>query len=343
MSYRMDLNDFLQDRYQVIDEIGRGGMGSVFLALDHRFSKRVCVVKEMLDHLSTPSGQEEAVRRFNQEADMLASLNHPGIPYVFDRFNEGNRHYLVMEYISGMDLHKALSAYMEDYGAPFPENEVAKIIYQVTEILDYLHGRNPPVYHRDVKPHNMIITLEGRLKLVDFGIAKVFRNEQKGTGIGTEGYAAPEQYKGFADHRTDFYALGASMHHLLTGRDPQFETPFDFPPIHTLNPLITEGMEELIEWLLRPNPGDRPENAGLIRSHLLQRYPTLEQQILEQRRDKGSVGMLIEHYSSMARKTRTGQMLCPHCLTLNRKQARFCKECGAALGSDIRREGGGKH
>lgn len=330
-SGRLQQFSLIQNRYQIIEEIGRGGMGAVYLALDHRFAKRICVVKEMLDYYTSSQDAFDAVQRFNREADTLATLNHPGIPYVFDRFTEGHRHYLVMEYVSGLDLNKTLKAYMQEYNQPLPEDDVADYLYHLTVILEYLHEKHPPIFHRDIKPHNIIINMDGHLKLVDFGIAKVFQNVQKGTGIGTQGYAAPEQYKGLVDHRTDIYALGATVHHLLTGRDPQYETPFDYPPVQSFVSTISDGMNQLVSWMLQPNPNDRPQSAKEIRKYLLDLSDTLEQSILLKQGRERPVGQLIARYASQARRTKDGQQLCPKCLTLNREHGRFCKECGHAL------------
>lgn len=332
-SGRLEEYALLQGRYQIIEEIGRGGMGAVYIALDHRFAKRICVVKEMLDYYQSSADATDALQRFNREADTLATLNHPGIPYVFDRFTEGNRHYLVMEYVSGLDLNKTLKAYMQESGEPIPEEDVADYLYHLTIILDYLHEKRPPIYHRDIKPHNIIINMEGRLKLVDFGIAKVFQNAQRGTGIGTQGYAAPEQYKGLVDHRTDLYALGATMHHLLTGRDPQYETPFDYPEVQSFVPQLSDGMNQLITWMLQPNPDHRPQGAIAVREALLHMSDTLEHSILQNKGTERPVGQLIMRYASQARITKNGQKLCPKCLSLNRGAGRFCKECGHALES----------
>lgn len=332
-SGRLQENSLLQGRYQIVEEIGRGGMGAVYLALDHRFSKRICVIKEMLDYFQSGAEAQDALQRFNREADTLATLNHPGIPYVFDRFTEGNRHYLVMEYVSGLDLNKTLKAYMQEAQQPIPEQDVTDYLYHLTNILEYLHEKRPPIYHRDIKPHNIIINMEGRLKLVDFGIAKVFQNQQRGTGIGTQGYAAPEQYKGLVDHRTDLYALGATMHHLLTGRDPQYETPFDYPPVQSFVATISDGMNRLIAWLLEPNPEHRPQGAREVREALLDMSDEVEQSILQNKGIHRPVGMLITRYASQARMTKNGQKLCPKCLSLNRETGRFCRECGHALES----------
>ncbi|MBT9544391.1 MAG: protein kinase [Candidatus Sericytochromatia bacterium] len=251
-------NAVLQGRYQITKLIGQGGMGAIYLADDLRFSRRVAVIKEMLDHFTDPDQRRTATSNFDREAEMLANLKHMGIPEVYDRFTEGNRHYLVMEYIDGADLEQRLLA--QD-NAPFEEHEVLDWSVQICEILSYLHEQDPAIVYRDMKPANLILNKKGKIYVVDFGIARHFNPTKKGTMIGTQGYAPPEQYRGQVEPRSDIYALAATVHHLLTGRDPQGEAPFSFPPLREENPKISPPMEKLVARCLSMEPEARFKNA----------------------------------------------------------------------------------
>jgi ABC-type branched-subunit amino acid transport system substrate-binding protein/serine/threonine protein kinase len=258
-------NTILQDRYRITQLLGQGGMGAVYLAQDTRFSSKTCVIKEMLDHFNDPEQRAQATESFHREADMLAQMKHVGIPEVFDRFTESNRHYLVMEYINGTDLEQRLI----DNGGPFTEKEVIAWCIQCCDVLSYLHHQKPPIIYRDMKPANVITTNWGKVYLVDFGIARFFNPVSRGTMIGTQGYAPPEQYRGQVEPRSDLYALGATMHYLLTGRDPQNEPPFSFPPVKSLNPDISDEMEMLILKALDPEVENRYASADAMLGQLM--------------------------------------------------------------------------
>ncbi|MGV3525909.1 MAG: protein kinase domain-containing protein [Candidatus Sericytochromatia bacterium] len=252
-------NTVLQGRYQITKRIGQGGMGAIYLADDLRFSQRVAVVKEMLDHFTDPEQRRLATHNFDREAEMLANLKHPGIPEVYDRFTEGNRHYLVMEYVNGSDLEQRM---MNQDNAPFEEEQVIDWAIQICEILSYMHRQNPPIVYRDMKPANLILNEEGRIYVVDFGIARHFNPTKKGTMIGTQGYAPPEQYRGQVEPRSDIYALAATLHHLLTGRDPQAEAPFTFPTVRELNSRVSVQTDKLIARCLNMEAEGRYRDAA---------------------------------------------------------------------------------
>ena len=147
---------------------------------------------------------------------MLAQLANEHIPRIFDRFSEANRHYLVMEYIDGDTLEDELRS----NSGKLPPARVIEIARQILTTLEYLHNLEPPVIYRDLKPSNVMVTRDGMAKLIDFGIARHFAPLSNATMIGTQGYAPPEQYRGRVETRSDLYALGATMHHALSGRDP---------------------------------------------------------------------------------------------------------------------------
>lgn len=249
----LDPDTLLQGRYRIAKLIGQGGMGAIYLAKDTRFSNKQCVIKEMLDYFTDPEMRQRATQNFHREADLLSRLRHEGIPEVYDRFTEGNRHYLVMQYIDGIDLEQM----MLDKDGHFEERDVLGWSMQICDLLSYLHHQKPPIIYRDMKPANLILSRKTRVYMVDFGIARHFNPVSKGTMIGTQGYAPPEQYRGQEEPRSDIYALGATMHHLLTGRDPQTEPPFSFPAVRQLNPRVSAATEKIISKALQNDPDKR--------------------------------------------------------------------------------------
>jgi outer membrane protein assembly factor BamB/tRNA A-37 threonylcarbamoyl transferase component Bud32 len=237
----------LQERYEVEQVIGYGGMSTVYRGRDMRFTKvvRTVAIKEMFDISTDPLARQEKFKMFEREASMLATLSHASIPKIFDFFAQFDRNYVVMEYIEGRNLESLL----EERGAPMDERDVLEWAIQLCDVLSYLHNQKPhSIVFRDMKPSNVMLSEAGKLRLVDFGIAKVFLEDKKGTMIGTEGYSPPEQYKGVALPVGDIYALGATMHQLLTNSDPRLEVPFTFHERmpRALNPAITPQTEAII-------------------------------------------------------------------------------------------------
>jgi hypothetical protein len=257
----------LQNRYRIERLLGGGGMGMVYLARDQRLSNRPCAIKEMVDHFIDPAQRLEANEYFAREADTLAQLKHPAIPAITDRFDDAaNRHYLVMEYVEGRNLEEELAA---NGGEPLSEGLVIDIARQLCDVLAYLHAFSPPVVYRDMKPSNVMLTPKGRAVLIDFGIARLFKGARKGTMIGTLGFAPPEQYQGQVDPRSDIYSLGATLHYVLTGRDPEKNPPFSFPPLRTLRPEISSNLAAAIDGALAYKVEDRPASIHGFRDLLL--------------------------------------------------------------------------
>jgi outer membrane protein assembly factor BamB/tRNA A-37 threonylcarbamoyl transferase component Bud32 len=237
----------LQGRYEVLSVQGVGGMGAVYRARDLRFSavEKIVAVKEMSNTAPDARLRRIGIQNFEREANILASLSHPSIPKIFDYFSEGQRSYLVLEFIEGETLEDLLEANPQ----PFTQEEVVEWALQICDVLAYLHSHKPPVIFRDIKPGNLMMRHhDGRIMVVDFGIAKVFEHGARGTMIGTEGYSPPEQYRGAAEPRGDLYALAATLHHLLTGRDPRLEPPFTFHerPIRQFNANISPELESVV-------------------------------------------------------------------------------------------------
>ena len=237
----------LQSRYEILSVQGVGGMGAVYRARDLRFSavEKIVAVKEMNNTAPDARLRRIGIQNFEREANILASLSHPSIPKIFDYFSEGQRSYLVLEFIDGETLEILLEANVQ----PFTQEEVVEWALQICDVMAYLHSHKPPVIFRDIKPGNLMMRHhDGRIMVIDFGIAKVFEHGARGTMIGTEGYSPPEQYRGAAEPRGDLYALGATLHHLLTGRDPRLEPPFTFHerPIRQFNANIAPELEAVV-------------------------------------------------------------------------------------------------
>ncbi len=260
----------LLERYLIQDVIGVGGMGSVYRARDLHFPNvvKLVAVKEMINTAPDPVVRQTIVQNFEREANLLATLNHPAIPRIYDYFSEENRSYLVLEYIHGKDLEAVIS----ETDGFLTEEQVLTWAIELCDVLAFLHGHKPdPIIFRDMKPSNVMIDHNGDVKLVDFGIAKTFQAGQKGTMIGTEGYSPPEQYRGEATPLADLYALGATLHHALSRRDPRMEPPFSFEerPIRKINPGISSELETVISTSLAYNPEDRFPTIAEMKDSLL--------------------------------------------------------------------------
>jgi outer membrane protein assembly factor BamB/tRNA A-37 threonylcarbamoyl transferase component Bud32 len=247
-----------------------GGMGSVYRARDLHFPNvvKLVAVKEMINTAPDLLIRQTIVQNFEREANMLATLNHPSIPRIYDYFTQDDRSYLVLEFIHGKDLEAVIS----DTNGFLPEDQVISWAIQLCDVLSYLHSHKPdPVIFRDMKPSNVMINHSGDVVLVDFGIAKPFQSGQKGTMIGTEGYSPPEQYRGEAGPLADIYSLGATLHHAITRRDPRLEPPFSFAerPVRRINTNVSNEFEAVINVALQYNPSDRFPNTDAMKEALM--------------------------------------------------------------------------
>ncbi len=245
-------------------------MGSVYRARDLHFPNvtKLVAVKEMINTAPDPLTRQTIIHNFEREANLLATLNHASIPRIYDYFSEEDRSYLVLEFVHGKDLEAIIS----DTAGFLPEEQVLTWAIQLCDVLAFLHGHKPdPIVFRDIKPSNIMINSNGDVILVDFGIAKTFQVGQKGTMIGTEGYSPPEQYRGEASPSVDIYALGATLHHALTRRDPRLEPPFSFGerPLRRINSRVSPEVEAVIDTALQYNPAERFAGALEMKEALI--------------------------------------------------------------------------
>ena len=257
----------LAGRYQLLSRIGQGGMGAVYKASDTRFNNRPIAIKEMSSAGLPPARLQEAEAAFEREAHLLADLLHPNLPRIYDSFTENERSYLVMDFIEG----ETIEEYLEHVGGgPLPVETVLKWAEQLCDVLNYLHTHQPPIIFRDLKPANVMISENGHIYLIDFGIARIFKpgKQHDTVALGSPGYAAPEQYgKAQSTPRSDIYSLGALLHHLLTGVDPS-EQPFFFRPASQLNPAVDPVLEALLQQMLEMDAEKRPASAQDVLNRL---------------------------------------------------------------------------
>jgi serine/threonine protein kinase/thioredoxin-like negative regulator of GroEL len=265
-------------RYTIEKLIAQGGMGAVYRANDIRFN-RPCAVKEMLDEFRQESERAQAIEWFSREATLLLDLNHLCIPRVRDFFAENGRNYLVMDFIEGYTLAQMLEMDGNVKGlngaSGITEAHARSWMRQIVSVLSYLHGQTPPIIFRDLKPSNIMVTKRDEIKLIDFGIARTFQSQRQATVIMTIGYAPPEQMHGLPEPRSDIYALGATIHRLLTRHDPVNNKPtiFTFPSTRTLRPDISAAFDQIIMRALAMNIEQRWSSAEEMERAILNLPP----------------------------------------------------------------------
>jgi len=260
-------NVVLKQRYRVIAPVGSGGMGAVYKAEDIQLGHRLVALKEMRQSGIDAHQLPQAVAAFRKEATMLARLQHPNLPSIFDHFEENGRWYLVMSFLEG----ETLQDYLNRKGGKLPLDEALHIGMQLCTVLGYLHQQRPaPIIFRDLKPANIMRTADGHIYLIDFGIARHFNPEQtKDTAYyASMGYAPPEQY-GLTQTtpRSDIYSLGVVLHQMLSGRNPSL-SPFHFPSLLSLSPALPVSLATLVSHMLDPDPQKRPANVQTVRQVL---------------------------------------------------------------------------
>lgn len=253
LSTKVDV--YIDGKYEILKEIGRGGMSVVYLARDNRLNKQWAIKEIKLggtDQKSVIIGNSSEV-----EINMMKKLDHPALPRIVDIINNGDLMYVVMDFIEGRSMDKVL---LEE--GPQPEDVVMDWAKQLSEALHYLHSQKPPIIYRDMKPANIMLKPEGTIKVIDFGIAREVKDNSGDTAVlGTPGYAPPEQYQGKSDIRSDIYALGMTLHHLLTGENPRF-AGYEYFPVRSWNPSLSEGIESIINKCVATSPNDRYQNCA---------------------------------------------------------------------------------
>ena len=250
-----EIGTVIDGKYEVLREIGHGGMSVVYLAMDTHLNKQ-WAVKEIRKK-GSGKNDEIIVNSLLAEANMMKRLDHPSLPRIVDIIDNGITIYVVMDYIEGESLDKILA----EFGAQ-PEEKVIDWAMQIADALSYLHSQKPPIIYRDMKPANVMLKPEGNIKIIDFGIAREYKEQNLAdtTVLGTKGYAPPEQYSGQTDPRSDIYALGMTMHHLLTGVDPRSGEAY--APVRQWNPEISEGIEYIINKCVEPAAENRYQSCS---------------------------------------------------------------------------------
>lgn len=248
----------IDEKYEILKLIGQGGMSRVYLAMDKRLNKQ-WAIKE-IEKRAKDKNNEIVIQSAIAEANLIKQLDHPAIVRIVDIIDNGDVIYIIEDYIEG----ETLSSVLETQGAQ-PQELVIEWAMQICEALEYLHTRKPPIIYRDMKPANVMIKPDGNIKVIDFGIAREYKDQSLAdtVSLGTKGYAAPEQFggKGQTDARTDVYCLGVTLYHLLTGQNP-CEPPYEIYPIRHWNPQLSAGLEAIIQKCTQLNPDDRYQSCA---------------------------------------------------------------------------------
>ncbi|MFL5627030.1 MAG: serine/threonine protein kinase [Ktedonobacteraceae bacterium] len=260
-------NRLLMGRYHILTQVGKGGFSAVYKAEDRRLNNQHVAIKAITLSGLKPHEIIEATEAFNREMQLLSDLKHPNLPHIYNHFADKECWYLVMDFIEGTTLEKHLET-MPD--GRLPVGEVLELGLLLCSVLEYLHSRQPPIIFRDLKPANIMLKPDGRIALIDFGIARRFKSGQARDTMpfGSPGYAAPEQYgKAQTTPRTDLYGLGVILHQLLTGDDPS-QTPFRFVPLRLHDQSLLAALEPLILQMVDMDATKRPANVSVVKKEL---------------------------------------------------------------------------
>lgn len=262
-----EIGQLIDGKYEVLTLIGKGGMSKVYLARDKRLNKQ-WAVKE-IQKRGRDKNNEIVVQSAIAEANMIKQLDHTAIVRIVDIIETSDVIYIIEDFIEG----RTLAEILEEDGSQ-PQEQVIEWSKEICEALEYLHTRKPPIIYRDMKPANVMLKPDGHIKIIDFGIAREYKNQNTAdtVSLGTKGYAAPEQFggKGQTDARTDVYCLGATMYHLLTGHNP-CEPPYEIYPIRRWNPQLDAGLEAVVNKCTQLNPPDRYQSCAEL-LYALQHY-----------------------------------------------------------------------
>ncbi|MBQ3545910.1 MAG: serine/threonine protein kinase [Lachnospiraceae bacterium] len=266
----LEIGSIVDGKYKVLNKIGQGGMSIVYLAMNERANKQWAIKEIRKDGVSN---YEVVKQGLIVETDLLKKLNHPHLPSIIDVIDGDGTFLIVMDYIEGNPLSKVL----KHKGAQ-EQDDVVEWAKQLCDVLGYLHSREKPIVYRDMKPSNVMLKPDGTVTLIDFGTAREYKTAslEDTTCLGTQGYAAPEQFggQGQTDGRTDIYCLGATMYHLITGHNPA-EPPYEMYPIRQWNPQLSSGLEEIIIKCTQKNPNDRYQSCAEL-MYALEHYKDLE-------------------------------------------------------------------
>lgn len=296
-----DPDVILRDRYQLIEIVGRGGMGCIYKAADLRLPGRHCAIKEIQPEPGTSvEDRDQLHEQFLMEASILAQLDHPNLPKVSDFFTDDEREYLVMDFVPGNDLKQMLDERIQE-GELLETLTVLDWAEQIMDTLIYLHERESPVVHRDIKPSNIKLTPDGWIKLVDFGLVKLLAPDEQRTltvmqGRGSAMYTPLEQYGadgGTTDVRSDIYSFGATLYHLFTCKVPpdakaRFLNPRSLRPVHELNPNVSVTVSNAINYAMAMHPDDRPETISHLRD-VFSGYEPLPEPVVEKQDSAESI------------------------------------------------------
>ncbi|MDQ2714582.1 MAG: tetratricopeptide repeat protein [Chloroflexota bacterium] len=345
----LPIGTVLDGKFKIVQVLGEGGMGTVYKVEQVGRPGYFRAVKELLISPNTPEDERKAaIERFNKEIDLLFTLKHPRIPSMILSFQERGNSYFVMEFVPGRSLDKML----EDNKGPLDEEHVIKWMMQVCEALSYIHSRTPPIILRDLKPGNVMVTPEGDVQMIDFGIARRFNpNKRTNTeNLGTISYASPEHLGSISapgqkrtaqnpgklvqtDARSDIYSLGATMYHLLTNHEPD---PIQTPPagsIRAKNPRLRTvqvngrmvcPIEQVIIKAMQQDPAHRFQNADAMRTALQQCLPNQAAPATIQ------IPAMSPNATILVPAAVSG-VVCPRCGFQNRPGAKFCKRDGQPL------------
>lgn len=266
----LEIGSIIDGKYKILNKIGQGGMSVVYLAMNERANKQQAIKEVRKDGVK----DYDVVRQgLIAETDILKRLNHPHLPSIIDVIDRDDTFLIVMDYIEG----KSLDHWLKKDGAQ-PQEKVVEWAKQICDVLGYLHSRKPPIIYRDLKPANVMLKPDGQIMIIDFGTAREFKETsiEDTSCLGTQGYAAPEQYGGHGqtDARTDIYTLGATMYHLLTGHNPSLP-PYEMYPIRRWNPALSSGLEKIVLKCTQRNPNDRYQNCAEL-MYALEHYGELD-------------------------------------------------------------------
>ena len=281
----LEIGSLVDGKYKILNKVGQGGMSVVYLAMNEKANKQ-WAIKEVrkdgvLDFESVKQG-------LVAETDILKKLDHPNLPSIIDVIDTEDSFIIIMDYIQGNSLNKAL----EEYGAQ-PQEMVIKWAMQLCDVLGYLHSRNPAIIYRDMKPANIMLKPDGNITLIDFGTAREYKEKNLAdtTCLGTVGYAAPEQFGGMGqtDARTDIYCLGATLYHLVTGMNP-CEPPYEIKPIREINPSLSSGLERIIIKCTQRDPNDRYQSCAEL-MYALEHYEEIDD--IHRKKQKKKLSLFI--------------------------------------------------